>query len=109
MAKLFTMRLAGPIASLSGPRIDTVGDNLPIPTRSMITGIIGRLLASAMTSHSASAIAGYDADCCRRSSGAGTVIRDYLHSSHGLAAHDRPYVVERRRTVGRNGTGGRRT
>jgi CRISPR system Cascade subunit CasD len=35
------MRLAAPIASLSGPRIDTIGDSLPIPTRSMITGIIG--------------------------------------------------------------------
>lgn len=44
MAKLFTMRLAAPIASLSAPRIDTVGDNLPIPTRSMITGIIGAAL-----------------------------------------------------------------
>jgi CRISPR system Cascade subunit CasD len=38
------MRLAAPIASLSGPRIDTVGDSLPIPTRSMITGIIGAAL-----------------------------------------------------------------
>ena len=44
MPNLFTMRLAAPIASLSGPRIDTVGDSLPIPTRSMITGIIGAAL-----------------------------------------------------------------
>jgi CRISPR system Cascade subunit CasD len=44
MSTLFTMRLAAPIASLSGPRIDTVGDSLPIPTRSMITGIIGAAL-----------------------------------------------------------------
>lgn len=35
------MRLAAPIASFSGARIDTVGDTLPIPTRSMIAGIIG--------------------------------------------------------------------
>jgi CRISPR system Cascade subunit CasD len=38
------MRLAAPIASLAGPRIDTVGDSIPIPTRSMITGIIGAAL-----------------------------------------------------------------
>ncbi len=44
MASLFTMRLAAPIVSLSGPRIDTGGDSLPIPTRSMITGIIGAAL-----------------------------------------------------------------
>jgi CRISPR system Cascade subunit CasD len=44
MQKLFTMRLAAPIASLSGPRIDTVGDCLPIPTRSMVAGIIGAAL-----------------------------------------------------------------
>jgi CRISPR system Cascade subunit CasD len=44
MSNLFTMRLAAPIVSLSGPRIDTVGDSLPIPTRSMITGIIGAAL-----------------------------------------------------------------
>jgi CRISPR system Cascade subunit CasD len=41
MSVLFTMRLAAPIASLSGARIDTGGDSLPVPTRSMITGIIG--------------------------------------------------------------------
>lgn len=44
MPTLFTMRLAAPIASLSGARIDTVGDSLPIPTRSMIAGIIGAAL-----------------------------------------------------------------
>jgi CRISPR system Cascade subunit CasD len=44
MQRLFTMRLAAPIASLSGPRIDTLGDSLPIPTRSMIVGIIGAAL-----------------------------------------------------------------
>jgi CRISPR system Cascade subunit CasD len=44
MTNLFTMRLAAPIASLAGPRIDTVGDSIPIPTRSMITGIIGAAL-----------------------------------------------------------------
>jgi CRISPR system Cascade subunit CasD len=41
MPVIFTMRLAAPIASLSGARIDTVGDSLPVPTRSMIVGIIG--------------------------------------------------------------------
>lgn len=38
------MRVAAPIASLSGPRIDTVSDHLPIPSRSMVTGIIGAAL-----------------------------------------------------------------
>src|SRR5262249_25807951 len=44
MPSLFTMRLAAPIASLSGPRIDTASDSLPIPTRSMIAGIMGAAL-----------------------------------------------------------------
>ncbi len=44
MPTLFTMRLAAPIASLSGARIDTSGDSLPIPTRSMIAGMIGAAL-----------------------------------------------------------------
>ena len=44
MSQFFTMRLAAPIASLSGARIDTSGDTLPIPTRSMIAGIIGAAL-----------------------------------------------------------------
>jgi CRISPR system Cascade subunit CasD len=44
MANIFTMRLAAPVASLSGPRIDTVGYHLPIPSRSMVTGIIGAAL-----------------------------------------------------------------
>jgi CRISPR system Cascade subunit CasD len=44
MQELFTMRLAAPIASLSGARIDTGGDTLPVPTRSMIAGIIGAAL-----------------------------------------------------------------
>jgi CRISPR system Cascade subunit CasD len=44
MPDLFTMRLTAPLASLSGPRIDTASDHLPIPSRSMITGIIGAAL-----------------------------------------------------------------
>src|SRR3984893_12351452 len=44
MPDLFTMRLVAPIASLSGPRIDTGGDHLPIPSRSMVTGISGAAL-----------------------------------------------------------------
>jgi len=44
MTEIFTMRLAAPVASLSGARIDTGGDSLPIPTRSMIAGIIGAAL-----------------------------------------------------------------
>jgi len=44
MSELFTMRLAAPVASLSGPRIDTLGDSLPIPSRSMVVGIIGAAL-----------------------------------------------------------------
>ena len=44
MPSLLTMRLAAPVASLSGPRIDTASDSLPIPTRSMIAGIMGAAL-----------------------------------------------------------------
>jgi CRISPR system Cascade subunit CasD len=44
MPTFFTMRLAAPIVSLSGARIDTGGDSLPIPTRSMVVGIIGAAL-----------------------------------------------------------------
>jgi CRISPR system Cascade subunit CasD len=44
MPSLFTMRLAAPVASLSGARIDTASDSLPIPTRSMIAGIMGAAL-----------------------------------------------------------------
>jgi hypothetical protein len=36
----FTMRLAAPIASLAAPRIDTTGGTLPVPSLSMLTGII---------------------------------------------------------------------
>jgi CRISPR system Cascade subunit CasD len=40
----FTMRLAAPIASLAAPRIDTTGGTLPVPSLSMLTGIIGAAL-----------------------------------------------------------------
>jgi CRISPR system Cascade subunit CasD len=49
---IFTMNLAAPIASLSGPRIDTMSDSLPIPTRSMITGMIGAALGLSYAMHS---------------------------------------------------------
>jgi CRISPR system Cascade subunit CasD len=77
MARLFTMRLAAPIASLSGPRIDTVGDSLPIPTRSMITGMIGAALG---ISYDQPQVLQQLQDAIRLAvvvHRAGTVIRDY--------------------------------
>src|SRR5262249_15687511 len=44
MPSLFTTPLAAPVASFSGPRIDTASDSLPILTRSMIAGIMGAAL-----------------------------------------------------------------
>src|SRR4051794_36383343 len=44
VAAYFTMRLVAPVASLQGSRIDTLSDTLPIPTRSMVAGIIGAAL-----------------------------------------------------------------
>jgi CRISPR system Cascade subunit CasD len=77
MTNLFTMRLAAPIVSLSGPRIDTVGDSLPIPTRSMITGIIGAALG---ISYDQPQLLQQLQDAIRLAvvvHRAGTVIRDY--------------------------------
>jgi CRISPR system Cascade subunit CasD len=77
VSTLFTMRLAAPIASLSGPRIDTVGDSLPIPTRSMITGIIGAALG---ISYDQPKVLQRVQDTMRLAvvvHRAGTVIRDY--------------------------------
>jgi CRISPR system Cascade subunit CasD len=77
MRNLFTMRLAAPIASLSGPRVDTVGDSLPIPTRSMITGIIGAALG---ISYDQPKVLQQVQDTMRLAvvvHRAGTVIRDY--------------------------------
>ena len=71
------MRLAAPIASLSGPRIDTVGDSLPVPTRSMITGIIGAALG---VSYDEPQVLQNLQDTMRLAvvvHRAGTVIRDY--------------------------------
>jgi CRISPR system Cascade subunit CasD len=48
---IFTMKLTAPVVSLSGPRIDTKSDNLPIPTRSMITGMIGAALGLDYDNH----------------------------------------------------------
>jgi len=44
MGVFFTMRLVAPIGSLQAPRIDTHSDTLPVPTRSMVTGLIGAAL-----------------------------------------------------------------
>jgi CRISPR system Cascade subunit CasD len=48
---IFTMKLTAPMVSLSGPRIDTKSDSLPIPTRSMITGMIGAALGLGYDNH----------------------------------------------------------
>ena len=47
MGVFFTMRLVAPIGSLQAPRIDTHSDTLPVPTRSMVTGLIGAALSLA--------------------------------------------------------------
>ena len=39
--RFFTMRLAGPVASLAGVQYDAAPSVLPVPTRSMITGMLG--------------------------------------------------------------------
>jgi len=71
------MRLTAPLAGLSGPRIDTVGDSLPIPTRSIITGIIGAALG---ISYDQPEVLQQVQDTMRLAvvvHRAGTVIRDY--------------------------------
>jgi CRISPR system Cascade subunit CasD len=47
----FTMRLAAPVASLAAPRIDTTGGTLPVPSLSMLTGIIGAALGLRPSDH----------------------------------------------------------
>jgi CRISPR system Cascade subunit CasD len=47
----FTMRLAAPVASLAAPRIDTTGGILPVPSLSMLTGIIGAALGLRPSDH----------------------------------------------------------
>jgi CRISPR system Cascade subunit CasD len=47
----FTMRLAAPVASLASPRIDTTGGTLPVPSLSMLTGIIGAALGLRPSDH----------------------------------------------------------
>jgi len=47
----FTMRLAAPVASLAAPRIDTTGGTLPVPSLSMVTGIIGAALGLRPSDH----------------------------------------------------------
>ena len=49
--QFFTMRLRAPLASLAGPRIDGVPQSLPIPARSMITGMIGTALGLRRSDH----------------------------------------------------------
>jgi CRISPR-associated protein Cas5/CasD subtype I-E len=40
-SRFFTLRLVAPIASLQGSRIDGLADTIPVPSRSMIAGLIG--------------------------------------------------------------------
>lgn len=51
MSEFFTMNLAAPIASFSAPRIDGLGGFLPIPTPSMIVGLIGAALGLRYSDH----------------------------------------------------------
>jgi CRISPR system Cascade subunit CasD len=48
---VFTMRLCGPIASLAGVQIDGSPSVLPIPTRSMIVGMLGAAQGWAYRDH----------------------------------------------------------
>ncbi len=47
----FTIKLCGPLAGLAGPKIDGIPQSLPIPARSMITGMIGSALGLRRSDH----------------------------------------------------------
>jgi CRISPR system Cascade subunit CasD len=46
-----TIRLAAPLMALQGPRIDGEPQSLPIPTRSLLTGLIGSALGYKRSDH----------------------------------------------------------
>src|SRR5215470_12676747 len=46
-----TIRLAAPLMALQGPRIDGEPQSLPIPTRSLLTGLIGSALGYRRRDH----------------------------------------------------------
>jgi CRISPR system Cascade subunit CasD len=47
----FTIRLSAPLMALQGPRIDGEPQSLPIPTRSLLTGLFGSALGYARSEH----------------------------------------------------------
>ena len=49
--RYFTMHLAGPVASLAGVQYDAAPSVLPIPTRSMITGMLGGAMGWSYRDH----------------------------------------------------------
>ena len=51
MMQFFTMRLRAPLASFVGPKVDGTPQSLPIPARSMITGLIGSALGLRRSDH----------------------------------------------------------
>ena len=42
--KLLGLRLCGPLMSLAGPRVDAFPQSLPIPSASMLAGLLGAAL-----------------------------------------------------------------
>src|SRR5260370_19982947 len=46
-----TIRLSAPLMALQGPRIDGEPQSLPIPTRSLLTGLIGSALGYRRSDH----------------------------------------------------------
>ena len=46
-----TIRLTAPLMALQGPRIDGEPQSLPIPTRSLLTGLFGSALGYSRQDH----------------------------------------------------------
>lgn len=51
LIRFFTMHLAGPTASLAGVQYDAAPSVLPVPTRSMITGMLGGAMGWSYRDH----------------------------------------------------------
>jgi CRISPR system Cascade subunit CasD len=73
----FTMRLAAPVASLAAPRIDTTGGTLPVPSLSMLTGIIGAALGLRPSEHAMLQQLQHTMRVAFVVERPGTVVRDY--------------------------------
>ena len=51
MATFFTIRLRAPLVAFQGSRVDGQPQSLPIPTRSLLTGMIGNALGYGRADH----------------------------------------------------------